>query len=324
MKGTQDEPDSRVISPALIAVAVVFALSLAAIIMGNTVTKVFAVVIALSTLNGFWLGGARIVAVFGGMVLTALLAVPVGKLLEGAFSSAFGTSGMTNRMIAIAGAGLVLMVVFIILLQLALRPVSKRITWWRRYDRLIGSVLGAGEGVVLGLLLIWAVLTLEPLAATSVAPRGPGDGPRHNPVGERVLAWAEIARDSAVGRVADAVNPLEEMRVVTISQDCLNALNDPVARDLFINHPSIEDIRTNTAVEEALDLLAKDAQVQAIIEADRPITAEDFRVILDSEVLLTIMDDTTLVAELIPIAEKIDQALQEAMDEAARPSEPPD
>ena len=288
--------------------------SVLALIFGNLVTGVFVLFVALAAVNGYWVGASRITAVFGGMFVAAILAVPLGRAFEGVFSAALGSSGLTNRMVSIAMLALIIVVVVTIALQVVIGRVVKKKPQWKRYDKLIGSGLGLAEGTLLGFLLIWAVLSLEPIAVTSLAQTGePQNATRPNPVSQKIVALAKVARESSVGQIADAVNPLDEMRLITMFENGLIVLNDPAIREAFVTHPTIEGLRQRPAVQQALEMLAADPKINQIIESEGSISGEELRAILDSPTILDILDETNLVGELSPIVEEIERAIEQAV-----------
>ncbi len=115
----------------------------------------------------------------------------------------------------------------------------------------------------------------------------------------------------------DAVNPLAELRLITLFEHGLIVLNDPGARDAFVGHPAIEGIKRRPSVQLALDMLRADPQISQIVESEDGITGEELRAILDSPTLLAILDETNLVADLSPIADDIEHAIDQALEHLA-------
>ena len=89
-------------SPMGVGLGVLVVIAVVALSLGDVVTGLFFLLVGLAALNGYWIGASRISAVFGGMFVAALIAVPLGKALEGVISAALGSTGLTNRMISIA------------------------------------------------------------------------------------------------------------------------------------------------------------------------------------------------------------------------------
>ncbi len=307
-------------SPAGVGLSALVVISVAAIIFGNLVTGLFFLFVALAMVNGYWIGGARIAALLGGLLVAALLAVPMGKAFEGLFSAVFDTTGITNRVISIAVCALVNVVVVTIILQVVIGRLQKLRPQWKPYDRLIGSGLGLLEGIVLGLLLIWTVLSLEPIATVSLAQTEMPDGSgASNPVSQKVVAMAQKTRDSVIGKIADAINPLDELRLITLFEKGLIVINEPGPREAFLNHPSIAGIKDGPSARQAMEMLAQDPEISLILEAGA-ISGDSLRAILNSPTILEILEETDLVAELLPLADEIEQAINEAFERKGRPA----
>lgn len=285
-----------------------------ALVFGTLVTKLFFLLVLLTTLNGYWLGASKVSAVFAGMLVAVLLAVPTGTAFEGAIGGLFGLSGLIGRLTSIATCGAVEMLIVAGVLQIVLRKLLKNRPAWRRYDKLAGSGLGLLEGAMLGFLLIWAVLVLEPLAVSRVQSPGAASS---NAVAERVVAIAEVVRSSRLGQMADAANPLDEMRLITLSQKCLVILNDPVRRVAFVNHPTVVGIKQRPSFEQAMDILHDDPRVRQIVESEAEVTADDLFALLNGPALLRILDETTLAAELSAIADDVERAIDEAVEQSS-------
>ena len=308
------------ISPAGIGLSALVVISVAAIVFGNLVTGLFFLFVALAVVNGYWIGAARIAALLVGLLVAALLAVPMGKAFEGLFSAVFDSTGITNRVISIAVCALINIVVVTIAMQVVIGRLQKLRPQWKPYDRLIGSGLGLLEGIVLGLLLIWTVLSLEPIATVSLAQTETPDGAGvSNPVSKQVVAMAEKTRDSVIGRIADAINPLDEMRLITLFEKGLVVISDPGPREAFLNHPSIEGIRHMPSAQQAMEMLAQDPDIGLILETGA-VSGDSLRAILSSPTLLKILEETDLVAELLPLADEIEQAINEAFERKGMPA----
>jgi hypothetical protein len=301
-------------SPAGIGLCALVLLSAAALIFGDLVTGLFVVFIALAVVNGYWIGASRIAALLGGLLVAAVLTVPLGKAFEGVLGAVLNLTGLTSRLVSIALVAVINVLAVTVILQIVIGRLHKRKPEWRRHDRLVGAGLGLAEGALLGLLLIWSILSLEPIATSSlVMTDGPQRPGRSNLVSQRVAAIADVARRSAVGRFADATNPLTEIRLITLLEDSLIVMNDPAAQEAFVSHPAIDRIRQRPSVQRVMDMLTTDPQIAPILESGEEITSNDLRTILDSPTLLKILDETDLVAELSPLTGEIQQAIEEAL-----------
>jgi uncharacterized membrane protein required for colicin V production len=301
------------LSPWGIGLCLLVTMLAAVTVFGDTVSILFFLFIALFVVNGYWIGAAKIGALLGGLIAGAMFAVPVGKGLEGLCASIFNTTGTTNRLLSIAISALVSVVLVTGILQVIIGRWQKRAPKWKRYDRVVGSGLGLLEGALLGMLLIWAVLSLEPIAATSLAQTESPDGANHsNPISRQVVALAQTARSSTVGRIADATNPFKEMRLITLLSKGLIVISDPGAQQAFVSHPAIKAIQKRPSVQQAMQMLNDDPEISKHLDSQS--TGVNLRAILASPTLLAIFDQTDIVADLSPLADEIERAINEAME----------
>ncbi len=301
----------------IVGLSVLGLIGLAVIVSGDLFTSVFFLFVALAVINGYLIGAAKIGALFGGLLAGALIGVPMGKALEGLCSSVFQTTGATNRMLSIAICAIACIVIVTIILQIAIKRLQAQRPEWKRYDKLAGAGVGLLEGTLLGFLMIWAVLSLEPVAAASLAQTESADGSGpSNPVSRQIVSLAHAARESTVGRVADSINPLSEMRLLTLLSKGLIVINDPAARKAFTEHPAIVAIQQRPSVQQAVQMLSDDSQISRIIEEQT--VGENFRAILASPTLLAVFDQTRIVSDLAPLADDIELAIDEAMESRTR------
>ncbi|MEP0848258.1 MAG: CvpA family protein [Phycisphaerae bacterium] len=303
-------PPPPALLAARITLGIVAAAALAATLAGGTATRFMAVLVLLLSVQGYMLGAANIVAAILGMALSASLAAPVGRWLEGLSRGLFATTGLTNRMI---GIGLGALLVFMLVTPAAawlIRRAKRRTHAWRRHDRLGGVVLGALEGTLLGVLVFWGVLALEPIAARAIAQAHGGESWSAS----RILDMAGAVRSSSIGRAADAVNPLANLHVLTLADRVQRMLNDPDATDRFLSHEGMQRLREHPAVKRALERLA---EPPPIIDFEDGVSDEELMTLFDSPRLLAILDETNLFAELAPLAGEIEAALNDALTQTA-------
>lgn len=287
-------------------------LLLAVVVLGDWVTILFCLFVVLAMAQGYWMGAARIGALFGGLLAGVLLGIPLGRGLEGLLAAVFHTSGATNRILSIALCALASVVLVTVILQAVIKRLEKSRPRWKRYDRLIGSGLGLLDGAVLALLMIWLVLGLEPITTASLVQTESSVGPTiANPVSDKIVSFAQAARDSVVGRWAASFNPLNDLRYVTLLNDGLVVISDPGAREAFISHPAIEVVQKCPSVQEAMQMLADDEALCDVLEAGS--MSEKLQAILTSPTLLAVFDQTDIVAEVSPLADGIERAIHEAI-----------
>ncbi len=298
--------------------------SAAALAFGNPATKVLVPLVALATLNGYWVGGMKVLSGILGLVIGGLLALPLGQACEGLTCRWFGLGGLTGRMVSIVAVGILLAVFAATLLDFLVCRRLRRRPGVLRYDKWLGSGLGMAQGVLVAFTLLWGILVLEPVATARLAMEEDQPGAtKADPAASGIVNLVQLARGSFVGRIAAAANPLAESRIVTLPGKCVAMLGDPVALEAFNRHPAIEGLSEHPVVKEVIAALAEDPQISEMIKSDEALSPQDLLVILGSPRLLEILDATDILAELSPLAEDIERALNESLDHAAAQRELP-
>lgn len=307
---------------ALVAAGVVC--SSIALVWGNPTTKLVVPLLTLAALNGYRVGGLKVIAAVVGLIVGTVLGVPLGRVCEGLVGRFSGLTGLTNRLVSV---GLCAVLVAVLVAWAISFWPGRRLRRLRRFvvwDRRVGTLLGAAQGSVVALVLLWAVLVLEPVAAARVAmDRGGPDAGRRDPTAVRLVELAGTIRQSVIGRVADSVNPFSDVRAVTLPNKCLAMLNDPVALESFNRHPAIKRLRERPAVKRVVELLGEDPEIATILRSDEGLAPGDLATILGSPKLLEAIDQTDVMAELTPIADDIEQAVDKALDDAVAASQGP-
>lgn len=291
------------------AVAVVAAL--AALLFGSLPTKVVACVIAAAAVQGAWLGAAATLGAFVGIAVAAVLAPSLGRMAEATVSDALGTTGLQNRMASALLAGALVLVVFggvgCALSRRFIRPSASL----RRWNRIGGATLGALEGCLLSMMLLWAPLTLESFARFRMAADEEAGRPP-SPAAQRVVRYAEGVRRSVLGGVARATNPLAASPLFDLCEDFAAVARDEAAMQRFIDSPVMRDIRALSSVARAREIIEQDAALVESFRDREQITADTVRKVMESEFVLRAIDATTVVRDLTPRVGEIAEALREA------------
>ncbi len=300
-------------APRIFCLGLLVGLIVFALIFGNIVTRIFVTLVALSMLNGYWLGASNVAATICGMLIAIPLAIPGGKACEGLTNSLFGLTGLTNRIVSIGVCYTIVIVIVTTILAIVARLTIKKKRAWRRADRMLGAGLGLVEGGLFGLLVIWALLTLQPIVARHMAMAQHSAAPTRP---SRMVRWvaraADSVEESAVGRAASWSNPLKEMRLMTIFTDAQQVLNDPAARDRFVNHPTMREIAQRPSILKAQEMLAS---MTDVVNFEDGLSDEELLKLMRDPRIPQILDESNLMADLAPIAGEIEKALTAARRE---------
>ncbi len=277
--------------------------AIAALFAGDVVVKIVGVVLALCTLQGIARGATRIAGAVVGLLAGLAVCAPAGRAIESPVASVLGTGGVLNRALAMGlCAFAVTLGVWLVVARLS-KGARERWAGVKRWDGLLGGVLGLGEGAMLVLISLWLPMTLEPIAAPRAA---------ENPVARGVAAWAKRVNESALGGFARATNTLADSRLLRLIQDFAAVSRHQPAMRQFLASGVMTKIEELPSVKSGLEQLKSDAGLRAILERPGGLRTTDVQAILSSEALLRVLDTTTIARDLTPMVGEIELALAEA------------
>lgn len=287
----------------------IVAVALIAVLLGSLPVKIVASVVALCTLQGLWRGASELVGIVVGMILAVILCRPFGRLLEPAIASLTTTGGLSARLIAIAIAAIAVTAFVAILIGVASKRVMKSRPQLHGTDKLAGGGLGLIQGSFLSLLVLWIPLAMEPIASAQ-ARRATEEAGR-NAVAEAVSAFAQDVRTSGLGSMAEATNPVEGTRLFALAGDFAIVMRSRPALDAFNSSPVMTRIRALPSMQQALERLQEDPSLGASIRSGN-YSADTVRAFFTSRAVLDVLDQTTLVSDLMPLAAELEQEIQKA------------
>jgi Colicin V production protein len=293
---------------------------------GDTVAAIAAAILGAGTAQGLWRGAARIVGFLAATLLAMVLAPRVGPFIEGPVASLAGTGGLANRLLATVVAGIVIIALGSVIVGLFARRLMTGRANWRAWDRAAGGGLGAVEGLLLVMLLLWGIKAIEPIARVRagasvdqearVIDQGTHAAPtttireRHL-VADRVLRWADAVDGSALGGVARRTNPIADSELMKIIDDFAVISRSPEARAWLFESPVMKKIEALPSIQHAIEVARNDPQLSGLYDASG-ISREALWTALNSAVLLRLLDETALVDELKPMKRELVESLKQA------------
>ena len=283
-----------------------------------------AIVVALigfCAIQGLWRGAAEIVGLVVGLVLAMLLAASLGRMFEGPIAGLTGTRGLLGRLISMIVCGLfVTMLAWGIGAILAGRVLRER-PHWRTADKIAGGGLGAVEGILLSLIVLWVPVAMRPIAAMRAgadreAAYAEGLSPeqaeaRVLPLAKRVLAFADDVEQSTLGSAAAKASPISNWPVLDLAEDFIVITRDPKARDELAKSQAWQDFMNLPSMQQARTMVEQDPSLQEILKQEG-ISIGGMRKLLESDTTLRVLDETSLASDLESINEKVETAVREA------------
>ena len=85
--------------------------------------------------------------------------------------------------------------------------------------------------------------------------------------------------------------------------------NDPAAREKMAQHEAIASIKDLPSVRQAAEMIEQDPRLMSILNAEGGVSAEELHEILDSPTVLRILDETSIAADVGPMTDRIEEAL---------------
>ena len=303
-------------------------LLLFALVLDDLPARVILIFAALAGLQGLWRGLSETAGVVVGFALSALLALPLGRLIEPLYRSV-GVGGLAGRLLAFATITFVLIAVCGWAGRKAGRSLIQRVPSLASWDRVIGAGLGGVYGVLLGTFLLFIPLALEPVAiaqgARSQTDAGPAidDGRPPNPTAALVVETADKIRSSPLGASIAAISPVKDLTILNIAADFAAVSRDRVALDHLLATPVFQDLAKHPTVTTALDRFRADPELRGLIEREKGVSAASLTALVTSPTITELLDNSTIIEDLRPRTDEMVAAIRAARAKVAAPPAKP-
>lgn len=292
-------------------------LVLLALLLGSIPIKVGVTLLGLCVLQGLWRGASELVGVVVGSLLAIPLAAPIARGLESVIGGAMGMTGLANRFASLAIVAIVIVIAVAAGVSFGVRKYMKTRPQLRLMDGYAGAGLGLVEGCLLLMVALWVPLALEPVAAAQMpAPRPawmkgePEEDSR--PIAEGVLRMAQAVKESALGGLAKATNPVDGSRLLGLATDFAAITRDPAAMEFLLESAVLKEIQGLPSMQAAMARLKSDPEINEAVFGPDGVTPGFLQTLLSSQTILDVFDGTTIVQDVTPFAERLEQAIREA------------
>lgn len=301
-----------------------FALALFALFDGLPLA--IAIILAgLCSLQGYRFGAASIAGLLLGTLVALVAAPPLGRLIEPASTALTGLTGLLNRLATISVIGVAIIALCAFIAHLIFKSLASRKPALLRHDKFIGAALGALEGLILALGLAWVLLAVEPIARVRVAPPPPAAShapsryarrteTSDEPAATLVVELARVLRDSAFGAIARATSPFTTARALAVAQAFSEVSRDPHALRYFLDTPAYRSIYDLPSYHAAASLATGDIYLTRFFSGpgESGIDAATLGSLATNQTILKILDETTLVRDMAPLADSLEAAVFDA------------
>ena len=285
------------------------------------VTAVCIGLIGFCVIQGLWRGAAEIVGVVIGLVLALMLAKVLGRACEGTIGGLTGTKGLLARFVSTLVCGVVIAILVWGVVSIFAKRWMKEKPQWKDADKFAGAGIGAVEGVLLSMVVLWVPLAVRPVAnmrATMDRELAMTQGMTQEeatkavgPLARRVLEIAEDVEKSTVGSVAQSTNPIEDAGAISLAEDFIAVTRDPEAMEKLAKTEVWQRFMNLQSMQQARQLMEQDATLKPIIES-KGVSIDAIRELLESDTTLKILDTTTIVSDLNGMKDELAAAIRQA------------
>jgi len=304
-----------------IALGVFGVMLLLALVLDDFAIRVILLVAAIAGLQGLWRGLAETVGVLAGLVVSVVLAAPLGRVIEPLFG-AMGVGGVLGRLCAFGLVTAIFVGVGALVGRRVVRAAARRVRALDAWDRVLGAGAGSVYGVLLATLLLLVPLALEPIA---IAQRGAvhgideqgESGDRGDAVGEPnaaaelVLSSAERIKSSALGGTLQSINPVGDIELLNVAADFAAISRDREALDDLLETPVFREIASNQAIIDAMERFKTDPELRELIERREGVNVRSLFALATSPIVTDLIDRSNVVGELRPRVGELVAAIRE-------------
>ncbi|MEL6110121.1 MAG: CvpA family protein [Planctomycetota bacterium] len=256
------------------------------------------VVVSLSAaLLGFRMGVSTIVISLAGLGVAYWLAPPWGIRIEDRFAGLFGTSGFTNRCLAVGTVGLVVSLLIATVASMLIGGLMARRRRVDVLDRYFGLVAAVSEGLFVVLLVLAAIDRFDLGNRLGVA------------AAEKVAGALDKSAVLPYVKQLDPFARLPILNRVGELQTSIQYLREPQNVNALLRDPRVDDLRRDPAYQSAIRELRNDPVVSDFF--DRGET-------LDRATMIRLMNSDALL-ELLDQAEFLDRASEVLREKVAAP-----
>ncbi len=270
------------------------------------VLAAFLAATGIAAFGGYRAGAVRIFGTLIAFTAAILVAPSIGMGNEERFAGWFGTTGLTNRVLAIGAVGILIsmivsMITFLVAgMFLAKRPKLDSANRW------LGFGIGAAEGMIGILLLLGGLLIIEPTLRDRMAKLNAADAQRAR-VANWVLAVNDNVHSSRVGHLVEQYNPFKlvpQLNKLEEIQQSVTVLSDPQKIDELIQHPSIKDLQKRPEVKQAVRSLMQDPEIKEILSSGKRIDRDSAMKFLNHPAVLELIDQPGFTEEAYRIIQE--------------------
>jgi len=274
---------------------------------GDLVTGIALAIVGLSCYLGYRSGAVRALASVGGIVAAVYFAPQWVPSVEPALNEWFSLSGLMNRGISLGLIGLAIMIASLIIGRLICRLFLSKEGALSGLNRWCGLLLTGGEAAVAIALLLGGILILSPEQEGEL-PDPPVSATLQQTMKYQMDVVAAKTRSGALGPILEEHNPFvkfPQLNKFKEIQQTVLTISDPAAMKEVITHPRVTELQDNPSVQTAITNLKADKVIQRIIGSGEPLDREKLMALLNSQVMMDLLDKPEFIDEASIIIEEL-------------------
>ena len=273
---------------------------------GELVTGIALATVGLSCYLGYRTGAIRALAPIGGIAAAIYFAPQWLPTVEPLLFQWFSFSGLLNRIASLGVIGLGCILVCLWIGKLFSRFFVRKNGSVDGLNRWGGLLMMGGEAVAGIALLLGGIVLISPEGKEAVMPESATFQQNLN---YQLDVVAAQTRSESIGRVLEKHNPFvkfPQLNKFKEVQQTVRTISDPAAMNKVISHPRIRELQANQSIVQiAITELQADEKIQAILGSGEPLDREKVMALLNSQVLMDLLDQPAFVDEASKIIQEL-------------------
>ena len=301
-RNQQQSPKTSTLTIFLMCVAVFGVPAGACIYKGDLVTGIALAVVGLCCYFGYHIGASKSIAGLAGLVLAFYLAPNSLAPIESQLTDWFSISGLLNRIISFGVLALIAIIACNAISWLISKLLLSNTNLFGKLNRWGGLLLFGAKSAIVILLFLCAVLMIYPDQELGEAP---GSANFSENAHYHLSDLANRTRAGLIGDYLAEQNPFKkfpQLNKIKEVQYAVGAFTNPAQIDRVINHPRVEELQSNPAVQQAVAELKTDQTVQNIIQSGQPLDAGKVFELLNSASVLNLLEQPEFLEVAAEIA----------------------
>ncbi len=265
---------------------------------GDPVAAIGLVGITVTAMIAFKMGIVGILSSLLGIAAAIYLAPSAASFLEPYGNEYFQTTGLANRFLCIAVAGVLISMVVSMLVTAVLGGSISHRSRLAHANHYGGFVLGAAEGVVLVWLVLGGLLSMQLWQR--------GVEMEHNAIAQSIDQWASRTRQSVLGPIVRDYNPFERIEPLAQTQKfpvAVRELTAPGGVDRLLADPQIRALGNDPAVSNAIKAIRSDPKLAEVIHGGQPVGRDELLHLMNSPSVMQLADNPEFRAQVQRVIE---------------------